>query len=151
MKILTSELFLQTKEYCEFIDITEQVEDFVISSWVKNWIISIHSLHTTVAIRINERETGLKHDFKVFASKFVPKDDYYQHNDTSIRTENLVCDPNASDCLNAHSHITHLFMGTSEIVPIKDWKLILWTWQRIFAIELDCARKRYVHLQVMGV
>ena len=52
--------------------------------------------------------------------------------------------PNASDCLNAHSHIGHLFMGTSEFLPVVDGKLMLGTWQRIFAIELDCARNREV-------
>lgn len=113
--------------------------------------MSIHSKHTTLTIRVNERESGLIADFKDFISKLIPKDNYYRHNDLSVRTENLVCDPNASDCLNAHSHIGHLFMGTSEFLPIIEGKLMLGTWQRIFAIELDCSRNREVFIQAMGV
>ena len=151
MKIYKETFPIKTQDYCQFIDITDQVQACVKNSGIIDGIVSVHSMHTTLAIRINERETGLIADFKDFASKWVPKDHYYRHNDTSIRTENLVCDPNASDCLNAHSHITHMFMATSEIVPVSEGKLVLGQWQRVFAIELDCGRNREVYMQVMGV
>ncbi len=150
MKIYNEVIKLKTKEYCEFIDLTDKIEAIVKTSNVKNGIVFTHSKHTTLTIRINERETGLINDFKDFVSRLIPKDAYYRHNDLSIRTENLVCDPGASDCLNGHSHITHLLMGTAEPVPIVDGKLLLGQWQRIFAIELDCARPREVFVQAMG-
>lgn len=150
MKIRSHSLKLRTKDFCEFIDLTDQIQGFIKKAGIKNGVVSVHSKHTTLTIRINERETGLIADFKDFISKLIPKEDYYRHNDLNVRTENLVCDPGASDCLNAHSHIGHLFMGTSEFVPIADGKLLLGTWQRIFAIELDCARNREVLMQVMG-
>lgn len=151
MNIYKKTFDIQTQEFCQWNDITSWVEETLKESQIQNWIVSIHSFHTTMAIRINENETWLKADFKDFVSKWIPKDDYYKHNDTSIRTENLVCDVGASDCLNAHSHIMHMFMSTSEIVPISEGKLILGTWQRVFAVELDCARKRQILIQVMGV
>jgi secondary thiamine-phosphate synthase enzyme len=150
MTIRAHTINLQTKEFCEFIDLTELIEKFVSTSKINNGVVFTHSKHTTLTIRINERETGLIQDFKDFITKLVPKDNYYRHNDLNIRTENLVCDPGASDCLNAHSHIAHLLMGTAEPIPIVDGKLMLGPWQRIFAIELDCARKRQVFVQLLG-
>lgn len=149
MKIFKQTLNYSTQDYCQFIDITDDVQKIVTESWIQNGIVSIHSMHTTLAIRINERETGIIADFKDFVSKWIPKDEYYRHNDTSIRTENLVCDIGASDCLNAHSHLTHMFMATSEIIPLDAWALVIGQWQRLFAIELDCARPRKVLVQIM--
>ena len=151
MNVHRDTIKIRTKEFCEFIDITEKIEKFLKKTGIKDGVVSIHSKYTTLTIRVNERESGLIADFKDFISKLIPKDNYYRHNDLSVRTENLVCDPNASDCLNAHSHIGHLFMGTSEFLPIIEGKLMLGTWQRIFAIELDCSRNREVFIQAMGV
>lgn len=151
MKILNKAIALKTKKYLEFIDITEKVKKFVAESKIKNGQILIYSPHTTLAIRINEKEKGIVHDFSEFMVKLLPKDKYYQHNDLNIRTENLVCSVGATDCLNGHSHCGHLLMGgTSEVVPIMEEKLILGQWQRIFAIELDSARDRKVIMQIMG-
>ncbi len=110
----------------------------------------IYSTHTTLAICVNEKEKGIVADFKNLINRIIPKDIYYCHNDLSIRTENLVCQSAASDCLNGHSHCTHLLMRNSETIPIVDGKMTLGMWQRIFAIELDCCRKRNIVVQVMG-
>ena len=149
MKIYRETLKVKTLEYCQFIDITWDIEACIKNSWVQNGIISIHSMHTTMAIRINEKESGLMADFKETAGTLIPADKYYRHNDQAIRTENLVDDPNASDYFNAHSHITHMFMGTSEVVAIENGKIVIGQWQRVFAIELDCSRNREIYMQVM--
>lgn len=146
-KILT----YKTNEFLHFLDITDDVSKVVGESKTNDGMVLIYSFHTTAAIRINERERGLVKDFKAFVKKIVPIDTYYHHNDLTIRTENLVCQSGASDCLNGHSHILHLLMGaTSETVPVSDGKLILGTWQRIFLVELDVSRKRDVLVKVIG-
>lgn len=151
MKIKNKTFFLKTKKYLEFIDLTDQVKDFVKTSKIKNGQVLIYSFHTTLAIRINEKERGIINDFGGFMAKFLPKEKYYEHNDLKIRTENLVCSVGATDCLNGHSHCAHLLMGgTSEVVPIIDGKLALGQWQWIFAIELDSARSRKIIMQIMG-
>lgn len=150
MKINNSVIKLKTKVFCQFVDITEKVEKFVHKSKIKNGFITIHSKHTTLAIRINEKEKGIVKDFARFLHKLLPKDDYYHHNDLNIRTENVVCEPGATDCLNGHSHCAHLLMATSESIPIINGRLFLGQWQRIFAIELDVPRNRQILLQVMG-
>jgi thiamine phosphate synthase YjbQ (UPF0047 family) len=41
-------------------------------------------------------------------------------------------------------------MRNSETIPIINEKMTLGIWQRIFAIELDCARNREVIVQIIG-
>lgn len=134
----------------EFRDLTDEVEKFIEESKIKNGNVLIYSTHTTLAICVNEKEKGIVKDFKDLMNRIIPKDMYYCHNDLNIRTENLVCQSAASDCLNGHSHCTHLLMRNSETIPIIDGKMMLGIWQRIFAIELDCCRPRKVLVQVMG-
>jgi secondary thiamine-phosphate synthase enzyme len=140
----------KSKDYLEFKDLTDEVEKFVAESKIKNGQVLIYSTHTTVAICINEKEAGIVKDFKSLLKKILPKDTYYCHNDLNIRTENLVCQSGASDCLNGHSHCTHLLMRNSETIPIMAGKMIFGPWQRVFAIELDCSRKRTLVVQIMG-
>lgn len=142
----------QTKKFMEFIDLTDEVKNFVKENNIINGYVTIFSKHTTAAIKINEKERGITKDFEQFAKKLLPPNKYYHHNDLSIRTENLVCEPGVeTDCLNGHSHCLHILMGgSSEHVPIIDGQLTLGTFQRIFLIELDVARPRRVVFQILG-
>lgn len=148
--IKNTSLNFESKEYLEFRDITDDIEIFIKKTKIKNGNVLIFSTHTTLAICINEKEKGIETDFKNLMKRIIPKEAYYCHNDLSIRTENLVCQSAASDCLNGHSHCTHLLMRNSETVPIIDGKMVLGIWQKIFAIELDCCRKRKILIQVIG-
>lgn len=151
MKIVNDSIEIKPDKYLDFIDLTEEVEKIVSTSGVKNGSVLVYSTHTTLAICVNEKEKGICNDFESLVTKLIPKDCYYQHNDLTIRTENLVCQSAASDCLNGHSHCTHLLMRNSETVPIIDNKMALGVWQRIFAIELDCSRPRKIIVQVSGL
>lgn len=150
MKIVNKTIKLQTKKYLQFIDLTDEVEKISQKTKIKNGLINVYSRHTTVGIRVNEKEKGIFTDFAEFIDRLIPKKKYYCHNDLKIRTENLVCTPGATDCLNGHSHCQHLLLGASETIPVIDGKLALGTWQRIFAIELDEARAREIIVQVIG-
>jgi len=150
MLIKNKILKIKSQKYLEFKDISEEVITFVKESKVKNGQILVYSKHTTLAICINEKEKGIFNDFKKLMEKLIPKNDYYEHNDLKIRTENLVCQSGPSDCLNGHSHCHHLVMRNSELIPIIDGKLATGTWQRILAIELDCERNREIILQITG-
>ena len=151
MKIFNKTIEFKTTKYLEFVDITEEVKKFIIDNQIVNGQVLIYSPHTTLAIRVNEKEKGFTEDFKDFMTKLIPPKKYYRHNDLKIRTENLQCDlVGDTDCLNGHSHCTHFLMGASENIPIIEGKLMLGIWQWVFAIELDSARKRRVIMQIMG-
>lgn len=151
MKIFKKILKVTAKNALDFIDLTEEVKKCVEEYGVKDGLICVFIKHTTAAIRINENEKGFKKDFKEFIQKLIPHDKYWRHNDLSIRTENVVCSPGATDCINGHSHIQQLFLGTSETIPIEKGRLVLGRWQRIFLIELDKPRPREIFLKILGV
>lgn len=142
----TEVLEIQTTKAPEFIDITEEVEKFVEDRELENGALVVFSRHTTAAIRINEHESLLLKDMADFIKAFAQKDEYYRHNDFSIRTENMTED----EVPNGHAHCQSLGMGASETIPVIDGELQLGTWQRVFLIELDHARTRNVILQVIG-
>ena len=46
--------------------------------------------------------------------------------------------------------VQHLFLGTSETIPVIDGRITLGTWQRVFLVELDHPRLRRVLVNVVG-
>ncbi|NTU69388.1 YjbQ family protein [bacterium] len=143
MRIVEDLIVLDSKQRFQFFDITDKIEELISKKNLINGLLLIYSKHTTLAIRVNEKESGIFHDAEQFLSETLPKNKYYRHNDFDIRTENLVCD---GECVNGDSHIKHFLLGASETVPIKDGKLQFGTWQKILAIELDGPRKGRVIL-----
>lgn len=139
-------LVFHTRRSPEFLDITDEVEEFVASCGVREGIALVFSCHTTAAVRINENEPLLLRDMEEFLKRLAPRELYYCHNDFGIRTHNMT----PEECPNAHAHLQHLLLGASEAVPIQGGKLALGRWQRIFLVELDRPRERKVLVQVVG-
>ncbi len=131
----------------QFIDITEEVRAVVERAGIVAGQVTVFSKHTTAAVVVNEHEPLLLHDMARTLSRLAPADDYYEHNDFSIRTVNV----EENEPPNGHSHCQHLFLGASETLPIADGQMVLGRWQSIFLVELDCARPRSVLVQVMGL
>ena len=44
--------------------------------------------------------------------------------------------------INGHSHIRSMFFNSSENIPVKDNKLLVGKWKRLFFVELDPVRER---------
>ena len=78
--------------------------------------------------------------------QLAPSNAYYEHNDFSRRTVNM----NDDECANGHAHCQHLFLGTSETIPVIDGRPVIGIYQRIFAIELDHPRMRKIVVSVVG-
>jgi secondary thiamine-phosphate synthase enzyme len=139
-------VFAVTSQAPEFIDITDEVEAVVGASGARFGQATVFSGHTTAAIRVNENEPLLLQDLARVVQQLAPMDEEYEHNDFS-RRENI----DDEECANGHAHCQHLFLSTSETVPIIDGRLALGTWQRIFLVELDRPRERKVLVNVVGV
>jgi len=146
MKIQNEILKLQTSTTLDFIDITEKIERALAKTGIKNGIVNIQSLHTTMAVIINESEPLLISDMKKMLEKIAPQNAKYQHDNFEIRTVNM-CN---GECQNGHSHCKAIHLPTSQILNILNNELQLGQWQRVFAIELDRARPRKIALQVIG-
>ncbi len=147
MSALIRVLELAPSDAPEFIDLTSRIEAFVTESGIRGGQLMIHSLHTTAAVVINEREPLLLEDAAEFLDRLAPRESYYRHDDLSVRTVNMMPDEPA----NAHSHLQHLMLGGTKMVPVGGGRMVLGQWQRIFLVELDGARPRKVMLQLTGV
>jgi len=146
MKIINEILELKTATTLDFIDITEKIQKKIKKSGIKNGVINIQSLHTTMSIIVNEAEPLLISDMKKLLEKLAPRTMKYMHDNFEIRTVNM-CD---GECANGHSHNKAIYLPTSTMLNIVKSSLQLGTWQRIFAIELDRSRSRKVALQIIG-
>ena len=86
MKITNHIIKLTTSATMDFIDITEKVQRKIKASKIKNGVINIQSLHTTLAIIVNEAEPLLIEDMKVLLERLAPRTYNYLHDNFKIRT-----------------------------------------------------------------
>jgi len=145
-RVICEAIEYETTAALQFIDITDEVSRIVDESAIQFGQVAVFSQHTTAAIKINEHEPLLLRDLARILRNFAPPNAYYEHNDFSRRTVNM----NPDECANGHAHVQHLFLGTSETIPIVDGRVTLGAWQRIFLIELDHPRLRRVLVSVLG-
>jgi secondary thiamine-phosphate synthase enzyme len=138
---------VETNTAPEFVDITEQVMSVVAASGVRFGQVTVYSTHTTAAVKINENEPLLLQDMVRALDRAASSNGDYHHNDFSRRTVNM----DEDECPNGHAHCQHLFLPTSETIPILHGSLTLGQWQRIFLVELDRPKRRRVLVNVLGV
>jgi secondary thiamine-phosphate synthase enzyme len=146
IRFWSKQITYQTGYTLEFIDMTEKICDAIRASKIDHGILTIHTLHTTTAILINENEPLLLEDLKRTLEKLVPQNDFYRHDDFSIRTVNMT----EEERQNGHSHCKAMLLPTCASLNIVNRRLRLGRWQRIFLVELDRARKRSVSLTAYG-
>ncbi len=125
-------LDVKSEKRIEVIDITKDIEK-IISSHNHGRMCFVYVPHTTAALTINEAETGLMRDIEKICSILLPEINY-EHN--------LIDN-------NAKAHILSSFFKPSLLVPLKNNRLLLGTWQRILFIELDGPRQREVWVDVI--
>ena len=147
MRVLNKIIEFQTKNLFDFIDITEQVKDFIKESQIKDGLVNIQILHTSAALIVNENEPLLIEDFKNNLERTAPQTLKYRHDNLNERTVNLC----PEECINGHSHSKAIHLLVSATLNLIDRKLQLGQWQRIFMVELDKPRKRKVQIQILGV
>ncbi|MHC1567357.1 MAG: secondary thiamine-phosphate synthase enzyme YjbQ [Candidatus Syntropharchaeia archaeon] len=138
MTVVTEEIEFDTQGEVEIIDITESVSEKIQNSGVKDGTVTIFVPGSTGAVTTIEYEPGLLKDLPDALERLFPKGIKYEH---ELRWRDG----------NGHSHVRASFIGPSLVVPFKEKKLILGTWQQIVFIELDNKRrKRRIILQIIG-
>jgi len=123
------EISISTNERFELVDITYEVQKLLDDFDLDEGAVLIFTKHTTTALMINEKETGLLKDFKKIMKELVPEGREYEHN----RIDN-----------NADSHLRAILLSSSLVVPVSNRRLELGSWQRIFLVELDGPRTRKI-------
>jgi len=130
---------LQTKAYCDVINITTQVQNAIKRSKLTSGIVNVHVAGSTGAISTTEFEPGLvQHDIEHFLEKIIPYNREYEHHKTW-------------GDLNGAGHLRSFLIKTSQTFPFKDKKLLLGTWQQIIFLENDeRSRRRQIYLTIIG-
>ncbi len=142
LKVVRKTFTLLSEKRTELHDITKQIRDVVLSANVKEGVLLVNSLHTTVALFVNEFQAALIEDLKALFERLVKERNGYRHDD-----------PRYSDCErgNAHAHLRAALLGRSVAVGISGGELSLGRFQSIIFAELDGPRHRSVDVQIMGV
>jgi len=119
-------------------EITDQVQDKIDKSGVRNGVVTIFVQHTSCSLTAMENAApAARRDVERFFEKLVPEDADYEHDDEG---------PD-----DMPSHIRMVLTRTSETVPIADGKMQLGTWQGIFLFEhRRSPRRRKVSITIIG-
>ncbi len=138
MKTYRKELFFHTKTRIAFINITDQVQQCIDESGIKEGLVLINPMHITASVFINDDESGLHHDYETWLEKIAPHApiSQYRHNDTGED--------------NADAHIKRQIMGREMVAAITRGKLDFGTWEQIFYGEFDGRRQKRVLVKIMG-
>lgn len=137
MKSYRKELWFETKNRREYINITENVEAALAESKVKEGLVLVNAMHITASVFINDDESGLHNDFEVWLEKLAPEKPYNQYRHNGFED-------------NADAHLKRQVMGREVTVAITDGKLDLGPWEQIFYGEFDGQRRKRVLIKIIG-
>ena len=135
MKSYLRRINVRTSHPVELINVTGDVRRVVEESGVRNGVAVVFSLHTTLAVYVNEDEGRLRRDLLNLLEKLAPKGAGYLHDEIDR---------------NAHSHLRSILLNPSVTIPVADGSLLIGTWQSIFLAEFDGPRRRSYVVQVIG-
>jgi secondary thiamine-phosphate synthase enzyme len=137
MAVHTSEIGVSTQGDTDIVDITERIRSTVAESGVTEGQASAFVRGSTAAIATMEFEPGGVHDLRTTLDRLIPAEGDYEHNRLNHDS-------------NSHAHQRASIVGSSEVVPVRDGRLALGTWQQLVLIDFDDRpRDRTIVIQVI--
>ena len=131
------EIILKTDRKTQLVDITQQVQAAVADANGARAAL-IYVPHTTAGVTINEGADPLVgEDIESALQKVVHEDWQWKHTE----------DP---DGPNAPSHVRATLTGSQVLIPLRDGKLALGTYQGIYFCEYDGPRDRKVYVTALS-
>jgi len=119
-------------------DVTGPLGRIVAESGVRNGSAHLTAVGSTGSLTTIEYEPGAVEDLKRAISRLAPEDAVYAHEMTWHDG-------------NGHSHVQAALMGPSLVVPVRNGRLALGTWQQVIAVNHDNrARRRPIEVTVIG-
>ena len=130
------EITLRTERKTQLVDITRQVQGALADANGASAAL-VYVPHTTAGVTINEGADPLVgEDIESALQKVVHEDWQWKHTE----------DP---DGPNAPSHVRATLTGSQVLVPLRDGRLALGTYQGIFFCEYDGPRDRKVYVTTL--
>ncbi|MCH8994220.1 MAG: YjbQ family protein [Chloroflexi bacterium] len=131
------QISVPTSEAPQFVDITDAVQREVDASGVGEGVALLRSRHTTAALTCTEGDPTIHEDCLELLREQLPLTRSYRHSYEGAE--------------NAVAHLAGMMVfGESTWAPIRDGKLDLGTWQRLFLVELFEPRRRTVDVAILG-
>jgi len=122
----------------DMTDITARLEDILRASKVISGSLHASVVGSTGSLTTLEYEPGVVEDLKRAIERLAPRDMEYLHEQ-------------AWHDGNGHSHVQAALLGPSLVIPVREGKLRLGTWQQAVLINHDNKpRTRPVEVTVMG-
>jgi secondary thiamine-phosphate synthase enzyme len=127
------EIRLKTERKTQLVDITRQVQEAVSDGSAA----LVYVPHTTAGVTINEGADPLVgEDIESALQQVVVEDWQWKHTE----------DP---DGPNAPSHVRATLTGSQVLIPLRDGRLALGTYQGIYFCEFDGPRDRKVYVTTL--
>ena len=138
MRSHRKELWFETPNRMDFVNITQQVESEVRASGVQEGLCLVNAMHITASVFINDDESGLHRDYKRWLEELAPHApiDRYDHNRTGED--------------NGDAHHKRQIMGREVVVAITEGRLDFGPWEQIFYGEFDGRRRKRVLIKIIG-
>ena len=138
MKSYKKELWFNAPERIAFINITNQVEEALHESGIKEGLCLINAMHITASVFINDNERGLHEDYKRWLEELAPHEpiSQYLHNRTGED--------------NGDAHLKRQVMGREVVVAVTNGRLDFGPWEQIFYGEFDGRRRKRVLVKIIG-
>lgn len=123
MKIFQQAIQLQQRRRGFHIITAEIVQAFPALAELKTGMLQVFIQHTSASLTLNENaDPTVRKDFEMFFNKTVPENDpEYLHDDEG------------SDDMPAH--LKAALLGNSVMIPIRNGRLALGTWQGVYLCE----------------
>jgi secondary thiamine-phosphate synthase enzyme len=123
MKIFQQALQLQQRRRGFHIITAEIVQAFPALADIRTGMLQVFIQHTSASLTLNENaDPTVRKDFEMFFNKTVPENDpEYLHDDEG------------SDDMPAH--LKAALLGNSVMIPIRNGRLALGTWQGVYLCE----------------
>ncbi len=137
MKSYRKELFFNVPARRAYINITQQVQDCIDESGVKDGLVLVNAMHITASVFVNDDESGLHQDFEKWLEGLAPEKPYSQYKHNGYED-------------NADAHLKRQIMGREVVAAITNGKLDFGPWEQIFYGEFDGKRQKRVLVKIIG-
>lgn len=128
---MKQQIHVTTSRQVELKEITREIDQAVAAANLQDGICLVFCPHTTAGITINEHaDPDVRLDLEKAFQKLVP-DVPFAHVEG-----------------NSPAHFLSSVVGPSLLIPIKEGRLQLGTWQGVFFCEFDGPRRRQVWVTI---
>ena len=127
-------LIVKTSRQREIVDITDRIAQIARGSGLRNGLCHVFVQHTTAALTLAARESGVDMDLLSAFHRLTPVLEY-----------------NHQPSQHVPAHILSATIGASLIVPIRSGNLALGELQRVVLVELHGPKDRHIEVSLVPV